>query len=454
MRNKKKLFIIGGIVTALAIIIITTIACIGVKNLLYKYKNDQKISAIEAKIEQGNYEEALENIKQYDLNDTTDVYSNILKEFLDYANLDYDIADLTDYLNKYKDTYDEYLNAYPFYKLQGDVDNLLDELNTKKVEFDTKIEAVKSLIESEDIESSKVLLEELKNKYPKEDLIEVSELLTNKESIIEQARIEAEEKAKAEKEAEEKAKEEKKNEENNSNLSNNSNDTLSSSENNSNNSSSSSENVNIATTPIVQKPTIADIKAAQSSSQLITVVSKGGSYAELKLWQKDSNGGWYEYASTDARLGKNGITDSKREGDGCTPTGIYGLTEAFGIKSNPGTSLPYRTLDGSEYWVDDSNSEYYNTMQFGDSNGRWSSAEYLYGVGTAYNYSIVVNYNRWSPVAGKGSAIFLHVGTGSYTAGCISISESMMVKTLNWINSGSNPRIIITSSYDSLYKYY
>lgn len=447
MGNKKKLFIIGGIVTAIAI---TTIACVSAKNLLYKYKNDQKISAIEAKIEQGDYEEALEDIKQSDFNDTTNIYSNILKEFLDYDNLDYDIAGLTDYLNKYKDMYKDYLNAYPFYKLQGNVNSLLDELNTKKSEFNTKVEEIKKLIESEDIESSKVLLEELRNKYPKEDLIELSELLTNKESIIEQARIEAEEKAKAEKEAEE----EKKNEENKSNLLNSSNDSLSNSESNSSNSSSNSENINVAITPTTQQPTIANTKAAQSSSQLITVVSKGGSYAELKLWQKDSNGGWYEYASADARLGKNGMTDSKREGDGCTPTGIYGLTEAFGIKSNPGTSLSYRTLDGSEYWVDDSNSEYYNTMQFGDANGRWSSAEYLYGVGTAYNYSIVVNYNRWSPVAGNGSAIFLHVGTGGYTAGCVSVSESMMVKTLNWINSGSNPRIIITSSYDSLYKYY
>lgn len=148
------------------------------------------------------------------------------------------------------------------------------------------------------------------------------------------------------------------------------------------------------------------------------------------------------------------MTDNKREGDGCTPTGIYSISEAFGIKGNPGTSLSYRVLDGSEYWVDDSNSQYYNTMQFGEPNGRWNSAEHLSSIGTAYNYSIVVDYNRWSPIAGKGSAIFLHVGTGGPTAGCVSISESGMVDTLNWINPSSNPKIIITSSYDNLYKYY
>ena len=122
----------------------------------------------------------------------------------------------------------------------------------------------------------------------------------------------------------------------------------------------------------VSQPKIAYTSAAANSSQLITVVSTGGSSAELTLWQKDSSGNWFEYDSMFARLGSGGMKSASLvyEMDMCTPTGIYSLSEAFGINSNPGSGLPYRVLDGSEYWVDDENSPYYNTMQFGEPNGR------------------------------------------------------------------------------------
>lgn len=164
----------------------------------------------------------------------------------------------------------------------------------------------------------------------------------------------------------------------------------------------------------VSQPKIAYTSAAGNSSQLITVVSTGGSSAELTLWQKDSSGNWFEYDSMFARLGSGGMKSASLvyEMDMCTPTGIYSLSEAFGINSNPGSGLPYRVLDGSEYWVDDENSPYYNTMQFGEPNGRWSSAEHLSSMGRSYCYSIVVDYNRWPVIPVKSSAIFLHVDVG------------------------------------------
>ena len=98
--------------------------------------------------------------------------------------------------------------------------------------------------------------------------------------------------------------------------------------------------------------------------------------AKFMLSSNDSSGNWFEYDSMFARLGSGGMKSASLvyEMDMCTPTGIYSLSEAFGINSNPGSGLPYRVLDESEYWVDDENSPYYNTMQFGEPNGRWSSA--------------------------------------------------------------------------------
>ena len=157
-----------------------------------------------------------------------------------------------------------------------------------------------------------------------------------------------------------------------------------------------------------------------------------------------------------ARLGENGMKyyGDVYEMDKCTPTGIYTLSEAFGINENPGSALPYRVLDGSEYWVDDENSDYYNTMQFGDANGRWNSAEHLSSFQGYYNYSIVIDYNRWPVISGKSSAIFLHCDLGSYTYGCVAIAEDKLINILKWLKPNNNPKIILDFTYDNIYNNY
>ncbi|GAA0085325.1 hypothetical protein UT300007_17640 [Clostridium sp. CTA-7] len=219
------------------------------------------------------------------------------------------------------------------------------------------------------------------------------------------------------------------------------------------NNTSNSNTQSIA--PSNNEPKIANTSVAKNSNQIISVVSTGGSTAELVLWQKDSNGKWYEYDSMFARLGENGMKNASEvyEMDLCTPTGVYSLTEAFGAAQNPGSGVPYRVLDGSEYWVDDVNSPYYNTMQFGAPNGRWNSAEHLIDHSNSYKYSLVIDYNRWTVVPGKSSAIFLHVDVGVPTWGCVAVEQSKMKEILQWINPGSNPKIALALSYGELYSY-
>jgi L,D-peptidoglycan transpeptidase YkuD (ErfK/YbiS/YcfS/YnhG family) len=60
-----------------------------------------------------------------------------------------------------------------------------------------------------------------------------------------------------------------------------------------------------------------------------------------------------------------------------------------------------------------------------------------------YNYVLALDYNS-DCVPMKGSAIFLHVASGDYTAGCIAISEDMMIKVLN--NIHKDCKIIIGTS--------
>jgi L,D-peptidoglycan transpeptidase YkuD (ErfK/YbiS/YcfS/YnhG family) len=78
-------------------------------------------------------------------------------------------------------------------------------------------------------------------------------------------------------------------------------------------------------------------------------------------------------------------------------------------------------------------------MQLAPANGRWTSAEKLLDR-PAYDYAQVIGYNE-ARVPGAGSAIFLHVGTGGATAGCVSVSTSTLVTLLRW--EGSTAQIVI-----------
>ena len=311
-----------------------------------------------------------------------------------------------------------------------DISNMTEE---EENSFNDLKDKFNQAIDSRSIENSQAILD---------DIIKLKESINKR---LENEKIEAEKKAKEEAEKK-KIEEEKKAEEL----------ALLEEENKKESEIETNSNSVQATDKVeVSMPKIANTSVAASSSQLISVVSTGGSTAELILWQKDSNGTWYEYDSMFARLGENGMKNASDvyEMDLSTPTGVYTLTEAFGVASDPGSQVPYRVLDGSEYWVDDVNSPYYNTMQFGEPNGRWTSAEHLTDYQNAYKYALVIDYNRWPVVPGKSSAIFLHVDVGIPTYGCVAVAQSKMVEILNWVNPSSNPKIMLALSYDQLYMY-
>lgn len=193
--------------------------------------------------------------------------------------------------------------------------------------------------------------------------------------------------------------------------------------------SSSSNSSNSFSNSGVNQSFVANMSISRQTTQAITVVGNGGSYATLTLHTK-RNGIWTETLSCTARVGKNGITSNKREGDGKTPTGIYSFGQAFGVAGNPGTSRGWLQVNNNHYWVDDVNSPYYNKLvDAGQTGIQWSSAEHLIGYPTAYKYAIAVNYNT-ACTPGAGSAIFLHCSTGGSTAGCISVSQSNMIRIL------------------------
>ena len=176
---------------------------------------------------------------------------------------------------------------------------------------------------------------------------------------------------------------------------------------------------------------VSKLKIAQNVSQII-IVAANENTANVSMHRKNPNGEWEELFKVPGYIGKNGI-GKKREGDMKSPTGVYNFTNAFGIKENPGTTLDYIKVDDSYYWVDDSNSAYYNRfVSTKEVNSDWKSAENILLVGKAYNYVLALDYNI-EKVPGAGSAIFFHCSTGNSTAGCISVPEEYMIKILKEI---------------------
>jgi len=191
------------------------------------------------------------------------------------------------------------------------------------------------------------------------------------------------------------------------------------------------------------------ITTPPAARQLVTVEANVArtTYAELRTWRRE-NGCWVAAAGPfGARLGKNGLSASRREGDGTTPTGTYRIGRTmYGNEANPGVRFTYRRLRCGDWWDEDPASPTYNSFQHvacgttprfaGDSEGMWQQPR-------PYPYLAVVEYNMRPVVPGKGSGIFLHAQTGGPTIGCVSLRKSELRAVLRWLRPAAAPVIAI-----------
>lgn len=73
-----------------------------------------------------------------------------------------------------------------------------------------------------------------------------------------------------------------------------------------------------------------------------------GSDAQLTIY-KAEDGKYISIFSCPAKIGKNG-PGKHAEGDTKTPLGTWVIGEAYGIKENPGSLLPYTQVTDDMYW--------------------------------------------------------------------------------------------------------
>ncbi|MFF4802011.1 L,D-transpeptidase [Streptomyces sp. NPDC001351] len=189
-------------------------------------------------------------------------------------------------------------------------------------------------------------------------------------------------------------------------------------------------------------------------TQLITAVApKAGSTTGRVTWWDLRGGRWVQAGSASARFGAKGLVEgaSRRQNTNTTPTGLYDLPYAFGIKSAPrGTRYKYRAVRQSSWWCEDIPSTSYNRWTDPrPADCRASESEHLASYGTQYAYAFVIGFNYHQRVRGRGAGIFLHVNGRGATAGCVSVPRSAMQALLRWAVPGKRPHIAVGTASGS-----
>src|SRR3954453_18617392 len=142
-------------------------------------------------------------------------------------------------------------------------------------------------------------------------------------------------------------------------------------------------------------------------------------------------------------LGRGGILANKREGDGGTPKGTYRPLQLWWRADRhprPRTYLPVRPIRPEDAWCEDPRDRHYNQPirlirdQPGD---RLMREDHL------YDFIVEIDHNAGPRVAGRGSAVFLHLARPNFspTAGCVSMTKSAMLRLLR--RMGPQTKIMI-----------
>ncbi len=198
------------------------------------------------------------------------------------------------------------------------------------------------------------------------------------------------------------------------------------------------------------------LETSKENTHIVLIVGNKEDKTKVNVYDytKSPEGVWSENWSVGGICGKTGISEEKKEGDKKTPEGKFSATMNFGIKKDPGSILPYHKVKKGDFWVDDSESKFYNKLvNTSTTKKEWNSAENMIRQAPYYNYGIVLDYNK-DCVPYKGSAVFIHctkTDKDTYSAGCIRISEEYMKKLISGIDKDT--KIIIVSDEDKLKNY-
>jgi L,D-peptidoglycan transpeptidase YkuD (ErfK/YbiS/YcfS/YnhG family) len=142
-------------------------------------------------------------------------------------------------------------------------------------------------------------------------------------------------------------------------------------------------------------------------------------------------------------LGRSGIRSNKREGDGATPRGCYRPLRLWWRPDRgprPQTQLPVRRIDRGLSWCEDPTDRRYNRPLRRSAN---EPGDRLWRPDGLYDVIVEIDHNTRPRVAGRGSAVFLHVARPDRgpTAGCVAMALADLRRLVGQL--GPRTRIII-----------
>ena len=158
------------------------------------------------------------------------------------------------------------------------------------------------------------------------------------------------------------------------------------------------------------------------------------------------DGDWVRTLAVRAHFGSNGLISGlvRHAGSRTTPTGIWRLPGfVFGThrKAPLGLSMAYRHITGRSWWSSEPNATYNTWVE----STRAVSGEHLADAPVQYEFAFSTGYNAPpNPcVFGRGTAIFVHVYAGAYTAGCVALSRSNMILLVRALDPALRPACAI-----------
>ncbi|MCX4657915.1 L,D-transpeptidase family protein [Streptomyces uncialis] len=168
-----------------------------------------------------------------------------------------------------------------------------------------------------------------------------------------------------------------------------------------------------------------------AARQLVAVYGDQADSADatVVLYTKDGTG-WRKARSWPAHNGRKGWTPDHREDDKRSPVGVFSLSDAGGVRPDPGAKLPYTrsaAFQAPRHWAE----RYWND----------------------FDYVIAIDYNRVRGVPpndpvrpqgrSKGGSIWFHLDHGGGTSGCVSLSRSGMEYLLRTLDPELRPVVVM-----------
>lgn len=172
------------------------------------------------------------------------------------------------------------------------------------------------------------------------------------------------------------------------------------------------------------------------TSQVVSVVADTAQSrsATLQLWQRGEDTIWRPVGRpVTAEVGAGGLTRTPTDYAPQTPIGTWALDVV--LARDPGiTRMPEHVLVPGDGWSSCTSCADYDRLS--NSNEMWAGRDSWSRVAV----HVVTNPKR---IPGLSSGIFIHVGEGRPSAGCVAVPVTKALEIARWLDPQAAPKLVV-----------